>query len=85
MKQINIERVNKYGEHQHYLGTQGKDLVPFEEWASEPITEQKVSWNREEVIELINSALGDVDTSNLEIGNSVIFPTIDDKWFEVNI
>ena len=29
---ICLERAKKYARHQHFLGTQGKDLVEFEDW-----------------------------------------------------
>ena len=29
---ISLERAKKYARHQHFLGTQGKDLVEFEDW-----------------------------------------------------
>jgi len=29
---ISLERAKKYARHQHFLGTQGKDLVVFEDW-----------------------------------------------------
>lgn len=31
---ISLERAKKYARHQHFLGTQGKDLVEFEDWAA---------------------------------------------------
>ena len=30
---ISLERAKKYARHQHFLGTQGKQLVEFEDWA----------------------------------------------------
>gem|GEM_PF-5717906 len=33
-KSISLERAKKYARHQHFLGTQGKDLVEFEDWAA---------------------------------------------------
>ena len=30
---ISLKRAKKYARHQHFLGTQGKDLVEFEDWA----------------------------------------------------
>ena len=35
---IYIERVKKYGRHQHFLGTQQKDLVEFDDWKHKPET-----------------------------------------------
>jgi len=29
---INLERAKKYARHQHFLGTQQKDLVEFDDW-----------------------------------------------------
>jgi hypothetical protein len=29
---VSIERTKKYARHQHYLGTQGKEFVEFEDW-----------------------------------------------------
>lgn len=29
---ISLDRAKKYARHQHFLGTQGKDLVEFEDW-----------------------------------------------------
>tara|TARA_R100000541_G_scaffold24699_1_gene34373 strand:+ start:386 stop:619 length:234 start_codon:yes stop_codon:yes gene_type:complete len=29
---ISLVRAKKYARHQHFLGTQGKDLVEFEDW-----------------------------------------------------
>ena len=29
---ISLERAKKYARHQYFLGTQGKDLVEFEDW-----------------------------------------------------
>ena len=29
---ISLERAKKYARHQHFLGTQGKELVEFEDW-----------------------------------------------------
>lgn len=49
------------------------------------IIHQSKLYTRDEVIGLIKDALSEVDTSNLEIGNSVEFPTIDDKWIEENL
>ena len=31
---ISLERAKKYARHQHYLGTQGKQLVEFEDWVT---------------------------------------------------
>jgi hypothetical protein len=31
---VSLERTKKYARHQHYLGTQGKELVEFEDWES---------------------------------------------------
>ena len=31
---ICLERAKKYARHQHFLGTQGKDLVEFEDWVA---------------------------------------------------
>lgn len=31
---ICLERAKKYARHQHFLGTQGKELVEFEDWAA---------------------------------------------------
>ena len=31
---ISLDRAKKYARHQHFLGTQGKDLVEFEYWAA---------------------------------------------------
>jgi hypothetical protein len=31
---ISLERAKKYARHQHYLGTQGHDLVDFEDWSA---------------------------------------------------
>lgn len=27
-----IEQINKYGRHQNFLATQGKEAIPFEKW-----------------------------------------------------
>ena len=29
---ISLVRAKKYARHQHFLGTQGKELVEFEDW-----------------------------------------------------
>lgn len=29
---ISLERAKKYARHQHFLGTQGSELVEFEDW-----------------------------------------------------
>ena len=29
---ISLERAKKYARHQHFLGTQGKELVEFDDW-----------------------------------------------------
>jgi len=31
---ICLERAKKYARHQHFLGTQGSELVEFEDWAA---------------------------------------------------
>jgi hypothetical protein len=31
---ISLERAKKYARHQHFLGTQGSELVEFEDWAA---------------------------------------------------
>lgn len=33
---ISLERAKKYARHQHYLGTQGSELVEFEDWECKP-------------------------------------------------
>lgn len=33
---ISLERAKKYARHQHYLGTQGNELVEFEDWECKP-------------------------------------------------
>ena len=32
---ISLERAKKYARHQHFLGTQGSELVEFEDWAQD--------------------------------------------------
>jgi len=32
VKNIGIDIINKYGRHQHYLGSEQKPLVEFDEW-----------------------------------------------------
>ncbi len=34
---ISLERAKKYARHQHYLGSQGNELVEFEDWSCEPL------------------------------------------------
>jgi len=29
---VSLERAKKYARHQHYLGSQGQELVEFEDW-----------------------------------------------------
>jgi hypothetical protein len=31
---ISLERAKKYARHQHFLGTQGRELVEFEDWVA---------------------------------------------------
>lgn len=32
---ISLERAKKYARHQHFLGTQGSELVEFEDWGQD--------------------------------------------------
>lgn len=32
---ISLERAKKYARHQHFLGTQGSELVEFEDWSQD--------------------------------------------------
>jgi hypothetical protein len=53
-KYISLERAKKYAKHQHYLGTQSKELVEFEDWALDSPVEPKV-YSKEEVVKLIKT------------------------------
>ena len=42
---ISLERAKKYARHQHYLGTQGKQLVEFEDKLKQYVTDKGYNQN----------------------------------------